>query len=71
MGGREMIRSRMLMTTIMALATLGGPASAADHSKLGYVATLSGPFAMVGEEQQRGLNLAQARRRAGDPLHGR
>jgi branched-chain amino acid transport system substrate-binding protein len=50
--------SRMLMPTITALATLGGPASAADHIKLGYMATLSGPFAMVGEEQQRGLNLA-------------
>ena len=50
--------SRMLMATIMALATLGGPASAADHIKLCYMATLSGPFAMVGEEQQRGLNLA-------------
>jgi branched-chain amino acid transport system substrate-binding protein len=50
--------SRMLMATITALATLGGPASAADHIKLGYMATLSGPFAMVGEEQQRGLNLA-------------
>jgi ABC-type branched-subunit amino acid transport system substrate-binding protein len=51
-----MISSRMLMATITALATLGGSASAADHIKLGYMATLSGPFAMVGEEQQRGLN---------------
>ena len=50
--------SRILMATIMALATFGGAASAADHIKIGFMATLSGPFGLVGEEQQRGLNLA-------------
>jgi branched-chain amino acid transport system substrate-binding protein len=50
--------SRMLMATLTTLVTFGGPASAADHIKLGYMATLSGPFGLVGEEQQRGLNLA-------------
>jgi hypothetical protein len=64
----------MLMATLTTLVTFGGPASAADHIKLGYMATLSGPFGLVGEEQQRGLNLALeelGNKLGGDPFHRR
>jgi len=43
---------------VIALAALAGPAQAADHIKLGYMVSLSGVFAIVGSEQQRGLQLA-------------
>lgn len=51
-----MIR-RTLMLIVM-LALCGGPARAADHIKLGYMVSLSGVFAIVGSEQQRGLTVA-------------
>ena len=43
---------------VIALAALAGPVQAADHIKLGYMVSLSGVFAIVGSEQQRGLQLA-------------
>jgi branched-chain amino acid transport system substrate-binding protein len=39
-------------------ALTAAPAEAADHIKLGYMVSLSGVFAIVGSEQQRGLQLA-------------
>ena len=51
-----MIKRALLAIT--AVAALAGPAQAADHIKLGYMVSLSGVFAIVGSEQQRGLQLA-------------
>ncbi|HTP81981.1 MAG TPA: ABC transporter substrate-binding protein [Alphaproteobacteria bacterium] len=51
-----MIKRALLAIT--AVAALAGPAHAADHIKLGYMVSLSGVFAIVGSEQQRGLQLA-------------
>ena len=51
-----MIKRALLAIT--AVAALAGPAYAADHIKLGYMVSLSGVFAIVGSEQQRGLQLA-------------
>ncbi|HTY67667.1 MAG TPA: ABC transporter substrate-binding protein [Alphaproteobacteria bacterium] len=50
-----MKRTLLAVTAVVALA---GPAQAADHIKLGYMVSLSGVFAIVGSEQQRGLQLA-------------
>ncbi len=49
---------KRVLAILIALAALGGPAVAADHIKLGYMVSLSGVFAIVGSEQQRGLTVA-------------
>jgi len=36
---------------------LAGPAQAADSIRIGFLTTLSGPFAVLGEELQRGFDL--------------
>ncbi len=49
---------KKLLAAITVAALMGAPAQAANHIKLGYMVTLSGVFAIVGSEQQRGLQLA-------------
>ena len=50
---------KRILTAIVAAAALAGPpAQAADHINLGYMVSLSGVFAVVGSEQQRGLTVA-------------
>jgi branched-chain amino acid transport system substrate-binding protein len=49
---------KRVLLAMTAVAALAGPAQAADHIKLGYMVSLSGVFAVVGSEQQRGLQLA-------------
>lgn len=50
---------RFTAAIALAAVLLGGSAvRAADHIKLGYMATLSGVFGIVGGESQRGLTVA-------------
>lgn len=49
---------RCIVAATLAVTMFGGPARAADHIKLGYMVSLSGVFAIVGSEQQRGLTVA-------------
>ena len=49
---------RIMLAAAIATVLSAGPAGAVDQIKLGYMATLSGVFAIVGGEQQRGLNVA-------------
>ena len=49
---------KRFLIAIAAAAAVAAPAQAADHIKLGYMVSLSGVFAIVGSEQQRGLQLA-------------
>ncbi len=37
---------------------LGGPANAADKIKVGFFSTLEGPYTALGEDGQRGFDLA-------------
>lgn len=51
----------MLKRSAAALAVLGllvSPVHAADQIRIGFLSNLSGPFAVLGEEMQRGLDLA-------------
>jgi branched-chain amino acid transport system substrate-binding protein len=51
---------RTLLATTAALLMLAGAAQAADKLKLGFTATVSGPFGIIGEEMRRGLDLSLA-----------
>ena len=47
-----------LAASLMAVAALGGPAHAADKIKIGFFSTLEGPYTALGEDGQRGFDLA-------------
>ena len=55
-GEESMIRRTAAIALVTAL--MAGTAQAADTIKLGFMATLSGVFGIVGGEQQRGLTVA-------------
>ena len=50
----------LLSAAIVATLALGAQAHAATEVKLGFIASLSGPLALVGTEMQRGMALALA-----------
>src|ERR1700722_3023038 len=56
LGGNDMRLPLPLAAAF--IATLAPQARAADQVKLGFLASLSGPLALVGTEMQRGLDLA-------------
>jgi branched-chain amino acid transport system substrate-binding protein len=49
---------RMLVGALLASVSLGGPAFAADKIKIGFFSTLEGPYTALGEDGQRGFDLA-------------
>src|ERR1700719_2046196 len=48
----------LLAVTLVAVAAVGGSASAADKIKIGFFSTLEGPYTALGEDGQRGFDLA-------------
>jgi branched-chain amino acid transport system substrate-binding protein len=51
--------SRLILAATFAVsATLSGSASAADKIKIGFFSTLEGPYTALGEDGQRGFDLA-------------
>jgi branched-chain amino acid transport system substrate-binding protein len=51
--------SRLILAAAFAVsATLSGSASAADKIKIGFFSTLEGPYTALGEDGQRGFDLA-------------
>jgi branched-chain amino acid transport system substrate-binding protein len=59
-GRKSMRRSggALLAVTLVAVAAVGGSASAADKTKIGFFSTLEGPYTALGEDGQRGFDLA-------------
>ena len=53
------ISSRLILAATFAVSvTLSGSASAADKIKIGFFSTLEGPYTALGEDGQRGFDLA-------------
>jgi ABC-type amino acid transport substrate-binding protein len=51
--------SRLILAATFAVSvTLSGSASAADKIKIGFFSTLEGPYTALGEDGQRGFDLA-------------
>ena len=48
----------MLAAAVMAGLAFGGSASAADKLKIGFFSTLEGTYTALGEDGQRGFDLA-------------
>jgi branched-chain amino acid transport system substrate-binding protein len=59
-GRNAMLSSSRLIlaATFAASVTLSGSASAADKIKIGFFSTLEGPYTALGEDGQRGFDLA-------------
>lgn len=49
---------RIALASSIAAVGLGGPAYAADKIKIGFFSTLEGPYTALGEDGQRGFDLA-------------
>jgi Periplasmic binding protein len=49
---------RIALASSIAAIGLGGPAYAADKIKVGFFSTLEGPYTALGEDGQRGFDLA-------------
>ncbi len=56
--GRKYVKIRSTLAAVVAVAVFAGAASAADKIKIGMMATLEGTYTVLGQDGQRGFQVA-------------